>query len=146
MKPPRFKLSTLCLIVALVALVLGYGWQAIENNRLRVELETTHAEAVMVRDQMANALAEKSRRGVSGTRRGGTRYSQEVCGPGQGRALNRPHGKGDWSYHPLNLQAGQQRRLARLMTSRPAVRTKASWVRRGAPHGKPDRKENTPSA
>jgi hypothetical protein len=32
------------------------------------------------------------------------------------------------------------------MTSRPAVRTKASWVRRGAPHGKPDRKENTPSA
>jgi hypothetical protein len=61
MKPPRFKLSTLCLIVALVALVLGYGWQAIENNRLRV-LETTHAEAVMVRDQMANALAESQRR------------------------------------------------------------------------------------
>jgi hypothetical protein len=45
MKPPRFRLSTLCLTVALVALVLGYGWQTIENSRLRARLERARMDA-----------------------------------------------------------------------------------------------------
>jgi glucose-6-phosphate-specific signal transduction histidine kinase len=45
MKPPRFRLSTLCLIIALVALVLGYAWQSIENNRLPAELKQSQAHA-----------------------------------------------------------------------------------------------------
>jgi hypothetical protein len=45
MMPTRFRPSTLCLTVALVALVRGYGWQTIENGRLRARLERTQMDA-----------------------------------------------------------------------------------------------------
>lgn len=58
MRPPRFRLSTLCLAVALVAALLGCALLSIENGRLRVEMERNRAVYDQVRVELAEAYAQ----------------------------------------------------------------------------------------
>jgi oligoribonuclease NrnB/cAMP/cGMP phosphodiesterase (DHH superfamily) len=58
MKLPRFRLSTLCLFVALVAVTLAWSWQSVENQRLRVEAELSRAVYDQARAELAAAYAQ----------------------------------------------------------------------------------------